>query len=319
MTDIMPLPENEAERIKVVKSLGLMNTPPKEQFDRYTRFACQLMGTPIAYVSIVGEDTQWFKSARGVPVSASDREFSFCTHTIVEEENMVVQDTLEDERFATSPFVAGEPYIRFYAGVKLNVNEVCVGTLCVCDTKPRYPFEEEISQLVELAKLLEDEFQAHATLTTDPLTGLSNRQGFINIGNHVLALCQRVERAATLMYVRLDNFRRMNEEFGREVGDGVLIDVGQLLLIQFRDSDVIARVGAGDFFMLLTGTGAVNLGKPVQKLSSVMREENMNLPFDLGYDVGAIEYDAARHLSIESLMEEADEALNEEVHAEEEA
>ena len=311
MTDIIPLPDNEAERIKVVKSLGLLNTPPEERFDRYTRFARQLMGAPIAFVSIVGEDTQWFKSAQGIAATASDRDLSFCTHTIVEDRMMVVQDTLDDERFASNPFVTGEPYLRFYAGVKLNVNNICVGTLCVGDTKPRYPSDEELAHLIELAQLLEDEFQAHAQSTTDPLTGLSNRRGFTSIGAHVLALCQRVERAATLMYVRLGDFRTMNDEFGREQGDQVLIDVGQLLLNEFRNSDVVARVGASDFFILLTGSSAMDLQKPVQNLANAIREENVNLPFDLGYDVGAVEYDPERHTNIEALMTDADDAVAE--------
>ncbi len=130
MTDTVPMPPNEAARIKVVKSLGLLNTPPEERFDRYARFASQLMGSPIAYVSIIGEDTQWFKAAQGIEAQASDRALSFCTHTIVEERLMVIEDALNDERFVSNPFVIGEPYVRFYAGVRLNVhNDACVGTL----------------------------------------------------------------------------------------------------------------------------------------------------------------------------------------------
>ena len=307
---MLKVPDNEQERIKFVKSLGLLNTPPEERFDRYTRFARQLMGVPIAYVSIMGEDTQWFKSAQGIEAKASAREDSLCTHTIVESQKMVINDTLDDERFSSNPFVKGEPYVRFYAGVKLNVDGICVGTLCVCDTKPRYPSDDELNHLVELAGLLEDEFQAHARSTTDPLTGLSNRQGFSAIGSHVLALCLRSERAATLMYVRLDDFRTMNEEFGREAGDQVLIDIGQLLGNEFRNSDVIARVGACDFFMLLTGTDSTQLDKPVQNLAKAIREENINLPFNLGYRLGAVEYDPDVHSSIEALMLKADESMS---------
>ncbi|MBT4160743.1 MAG: sensor domain-containing diguanylate cyclase [Gammaproteobacteria bacterium] len=310
MTDAVPVPDNEAERVNVVKSLGLLNTPPEERFDRYTRFARQLMGAPIAYVSIVGADTQWFKSAQGIDAHTSDRTLSFCTHTIIEDRLMVVEDALEDARFASNPFVVGDPYIRFYLGVKLNVhNDVCIGTLCVCDTKPRYPSDGELSHLVELSKLLEDEFQAHAQSTTDPLTGLSNRRGFETIGSHILALCQRTERAATLMYVHLDDFKAMNVEFGREAGDQVLIDIGQLLLAEFRNSDVVARVGASDFFILLTGTSAVDLSKPVQNLAGAIKEENMNLAFELSYKVGAVEYDPERHADAEALMAEASEAM----------
>ncbi len=312
-----PKPANEEERAAVVRSLGLLNTPPEERFDRYTRFARQLMGVPIAFVSIVGDDTQWFKSSVGVTAKQSKRSDSFCTHTIIEDKMMVIQDALEDRRFRDNPFVVGEPHMRFYAGVKLNVQGVCVGTLCVGDTKPRYPSDEDLSRLVELAGLLEDEFHAHAQSTTDPLTGLSNRRGFKMIGDHAIALCKRVERAATLMYVRLGAFRSLNDDFGRDAGDKVLTDVGQLLLAEFRNSDVVARAGAGEFYVLLTGTGTEGLEKPVNNLAKAIREENMNLPFELIYDMGAIEYDPDRHSGIESLMAEADEAMQADASADE--
>ena len=111
------------------------------------------------------------------------------------------------------------------------------------------------------------------------------------------------------MYVRLGAFRSLNDDFGRDAGDKVLTDVGQLLLAEFRHSDVVARAGAGEFFVLLTGTGTEGLEKPGNNLAKAIREENMNLPFELIYDMGAIEYDPDRHSGIDSLMAEADEAM----------
>ena len=130
MTEDIPIPKNEEARLQVVQSLGLLDTPPEERFDRYTRFARQLLGVPIAFVSIIGDDTQWFKSAQGFSARQSPRELSFCTHTIVEDEMMVVEDAFMDPRFTDNPVVTGPPHLRFYAGVKLYVQDnICIGTL----------------------------------------------------------------------------------------------------------------------------------------------------------------------------------------------
>lgn len=99
MTEDIPIPENEEERLQVVQSLGLLDTPPEERFDRYTRFARQLLRVPIAFVSIIGDDTLWFKSVQGFDAKQSPRDVSFCSHTIVEDEMMVVEDAFQDPRF----------------------------------------------------------------------------------------------------------------------------------------------------------------------------------------------------------------------------
>jgi diguanylate cyclase (GGDEF)-like protein len=289
-----------------------LNTPPEERFDRYTRFARQLLDAPIAYVSIVGEDIQWIKSAEGIPTGPTERALSFCTHAIIEKQIMVVEDALEDERFSANPFVISDPFIRFYTGVKLNIDEgVCIGTLCVCDTKPRYPSEDALARLRELASLLEDEFRVHARATTDPLTGLSNRQGLKTIGEYVLALCDRLEKASTLMYIKLQGLREINAQYGREMGDRILKDLGGMLLNEFRHSDVVARVEGEVFFILLTGTGAKDLTKPVKNFDHAIKEENMNLPFELTYQLGAVEFDKETHTDMTGLLEEADRAVEE--------
>jgi diguanylate cyclase (GGDEF)-like protein len=310
MKEAIPVPENEEQRLQVVQSLGLLDTPPEERFDRYTRFARQLLGVPIAFVSIIGEDIQWFKSAQGFAAKQSSRDLSFCTHTIVEDEMMVVEDAFKDPRFAENPFVTGPPHIRFYAGVKLHVQDnICIGTLCVADIKARYPSDDVLNHLKALAKLLEDEFRTHAQSTTDSLSGLSNRRGLCAIGQQALAMCRRDKKPASLMYLQLSDFREINAEHGRTVGDQILKNVAQLLLNEFRHSDVVVRAGASDFFVLLTGTGVGRLKKPLANLERAFHEENMNLPFSLKYKTGAIEWNPDKHANIEALMNVADDAI----------
>lgn len=305
-----PKPENEAERLEAVLSLKLMGTPAEERFDRYTRFARLLFNVPISYVSVLGEDVQWFKSIQGLELNQSPRDTSFCSHTLLEDEMMVIEDTVDDPRFADSPFVVNPPYIRFYAGVKLDMGDgLTVGTLCVADTRPKYPTDGELQLFKNLALLLEQEFHAQASATIDELTGLSNRRGFESIASHALAMCRRMDKAATLMLFDIENFKVVNEDFGREEGDKVLRDLGQLLLNEFRNSDVIARTGAYEFSVLLTGTNTAEVQKPLDNLQKALHVENMNLPFDLSYRVGTIQFDPGQHQDVSGLLQAGEAAI----------
>ncbi len=301
--EVAPKPANEAERLEAVLSLKLMGTPAEERFDRYTRFARLLFNAPIAFVSIIGEDTQWSKSIQGLEIDQSPRDTSFCSYTLLEDELLVIEDTVDDERFADSPFVINPPYVRFYAGVKLNMGDgLSVGTLCVADTKPKYPTEGELQLFKNLASLLEQEFYSQATATTDELTGLSNRRGFESIASHAIAMCKRMEKPATLMLFDIENFKGVNDDFGRDEGDKVLCDIGQLLLNEFRNSDVIARTAAFEFSVLLTGTTAGDVQKPLDNLQQALHVENMNLPFDLSYRVATVTFDPDEHENIDDLL-----------------
>src|ERR1700748_847030 len=108
---------NETERLDSLRSLCLLDTAPEERFDRVTRLACKLFGVPIALVSLVDQDRQWFKSAHGLDARETPRDISFCGHAIASAEPLIVEDTQKDSRFADNPLVLGEPHIRFYAGV----------------------------------------------------------------------------------------------------------------------------------------------------------------------------------------------------------
>ena len=308
--EIAAKPENEAERLDVLRSLGLLETPPEERFDRFTRFAQRLFDVPIAYISLIGEDIQWFKSIQGMEVEQTPRDVSFCSHTLLEDRLMIIEDALEDERFRTNPAVTSSPGIRFYAGIKLMAkDDLCIGTMCIVDTKPRVMPAEDIEILLDLARMVEQEFKAQAMATTDDLTGLSNRRGFRSIAQHGLALCRRMSKPASMMFFDLDGFKAINDNFGHAEGDKVLRDIGQLMLREFRNSDVVARLGGDEFCVLLTGTAAESIDKPLNNLTDAIREENLNLPYTIGYSVGTVSFDPDRHLQIDDLLMEADAAM----------
>ena len=148
----------EETRVDALDALGVLDTPPEDRFDRFTRLASAAFGVPIALVSLVDSDRQWFKSRVGLGLSETPRALSFCSHAVALDDMLVVPDTLHDERFAANALVTGAPHIRFYAGQPVHgVDGQAVGTLCIIDTVPRAFGAAERRMLADLARLVQDE------------------------------------------------------------------------------------------------------------------------------------------------------------------
>lgn len=133
-----PIPADEADRLTALRELLLLDTPPEERYDRLVRFAAEQLNVPIALLTLVDDQRQWFKSRVGLEVAETARDISFCGHAIMNSELFVIEDASVDPRFFDNPLVTGEPNIRFYAGAPLqDIRGHNIGTLCVIDTKPR--------------------------------------------------------------------------------------------------------------------------------------------------------------------------------------
>jgi hypothetical protein len=156
-----PVPPDETQRLAALHSLGLLDTPAEERFDRLTRVAAALFDVPIALVSLVDANRQWFKSCVGTDLKESSREMSFCAHAVVERDILVIPDALRDDRFADNPVVSGPPYVRFYAGAPVYMADgYCAGTLCVIDGRPRDFTADDRERLLDLAVLVQQELMA---------------------------------------------------------------------------------------------------------------------------------------------------------------
>jgi tetratricopeptide (TPR) repeat protein len=133
-----PIPNNELARLAALKQYQILDTAPEKVFDDFTFLAAQICRTPIALISFVDGDRQWFKSKVGVDVDCTPRDVAFCAYTIMQQQPLVVPNALNDSRFADNPLVAQAPEVRFYAGAPLITPEgYGIGTLCVVDTVPR--------------------------------------------------------------------------------------------------------------------------------------------------------------------------------------
>lgn len=164
---IAPLPDNEAERLKILHSLSILDTAPEEVFDDLARLASQICNTPIALVSLIDEDRQWFKSSVGISAIETPRDVAFCSHAILQPDLFLIPDTSIDNRFSDNPFVTSELHIRFYAGAPLITSEgAAIGTLCVLDQEPRRLSAEQTESLKIISRQVVRQIEQRRDLTS---------------------------------------------------------------------------------------------------------------------------------------------------------
>jgi hypothetical protein len=161
-----PIPADEETRLALLKACRIMYTPAEEAFDDVARLAADLCGTEIALITLVDSDRQWFKARVGVEQTGTTRDLSFCGHCITKHHPLVVEDTLSDPRFADNPLVTGDPWIRFYAGVPLLIDEggSSVGALSVADRAPRSISDRQMEALRRLARQISRELRLRRDL-----------------------------------------------------------------------------------------------------------------------------------------------------------
>jgi diguanylate cyclase (GGDEF)-like protein len=307
-----PRPPDDAERVAQLRSLAILDTDPEERFDRVTRLAQRLFGVPIALVSLVDADRQWFKSKQGLDATETPRADAFCTYAILGDEVLQVQDATTDPRFADNPLVLGAPEIRFYAGCPIEGPDGAkLGTLCIIDSQPRQLTDSDLGLLRDLAEMVEAEIAAIQMATGDQLTGLSNRRGFEVIGPEIMAICTTRSMRATLIYLDLDGLKTINDALGHEAGDRALREFADQLRGVFRGSDLIARIGGDEFAVMLVGEGDPTA---IRRLRDALARRNSEAgaPYRLEASLGVSMFDPATPETLEALSARADAAMYEE-------
>ncbi len=260
-------PENERRRLSALDDLVLLDTPSDRYLDALVGLAKRVFAVETVLISLVAEDRQWFMARAGLDAIETPRDISFCAHTIVGDDQLVVEDAAEDGRFKDNPLVVGHPNIRFYAGQPITISGERIGTLCLIDSTKRQlddaqaknlkdfallaeayiALRGQTAQIAQLREFLSSE-QRRAML--DPLTQTWNRLGLSRLfeawqettGNRV---------PIGIAYCDLDNFKPVNDKFGHAVGDLVLQGAAKALSGALRDGDVLARLGGEEFVVLV--------------------------------------------------------------------
>ncbi|MEM6590696.1 MAG: sensor domain-containing diguanylate cyclase [Cyanobacteria bacterium P01_H01_bin.119] len=304
------LPINEVQRLKALRALNLLDTPPEERFDRFTRIAKRLFNVPTVLVSLIDENRQWFKSCIGLELTESPRDTSFCGHTILGDHSLIVPDAIRDERFFDNPLVVAPPFIRFYAGHPLQLpNGLKLGTFCLIDNKTRGFSVRDIAALKDLAACIEREIVIFQLATVDDLTGIINRRGFIRFAQERLNLCRRKKLHAALVFIDLNKFKSINDGFGHAEGDRVLIAFANLLQISLRESDIFARLGGDEFAVLLTDATVENAKSAMSNLQNSLRTQALLRKYSVTFSYGAVPINAENPSSLETLLAESDRVM----------
>ncbi|WP_347362310.1 GGDEF domain-containing protein [Vibrio vulnificus] len=305
-------PGNEPQRIADLHSLNILDTAAEERFDRVTRIARRLFDVPIALVSLVDEDRQWFKSCFGLDVSETPRDISFCGHAILGADTLIVEDASQDARFADNPLVTGKPHIRFYAGVPLMFeHSSCLGTLCIIDTKPRTLNEDERLDLIDLAKMAERELAATHSASIDDLTQISNRRGFMTLAKKSMAYCEVGDYPYSIAYLDLNGFKPINDQFGHQEGDRALKAFADTMKKSFRESDVFARIGGDEFVVFMSGASRSVAQIAIQRFTEALQRYNQsaNRGYDLSFCAGIVSVEPDANISLDELLSQADKAM----------
>ncbi len=265
---------NEPARLAALQATGILDTPADPHFDRLVRMVSVLMDVPVALVSLVDRDRQWFKARLGFDPRETDRNVSFCAHALHSHDLLVVPDAMRDPRFADNLLVTGPVGIRFYAGAPLLLPcGQIAGTLCAIDRRARDITLSERWLLAELAATTVGLITLHSTQVqldrrtrTDPLTGLCTRTAFLDrLAQRLAQESQSGQQAAVLM-LDITGVSAINALLGYAVGDALLQVAARALTVALPAGAATGRVGGVRFAAALEFDDPATLAATVHQV-----------------------------------------------------
>lgn len=250
------LPRDEDARLSALAQYDILDTGPERPFERIVRLVQRILDVPMATVSFVDRDRQWFKARRGLTVCETERKHAVCDHTIRSVRPLVVPDLRADARFRDWPIVTGDPPILAYLGIPLMTPDGhALGALCAMDTVPRRFAASDIATLEQLAGLVVDWLEMRRISQFDFLTGAMTRRAFREVLERAIARHRRHTRPSALAVFDIDHFKRVNDTHGHATGDQVLKGIADVITASLREGDAFARLGGEEFALLLPETG----------------------------------------------------------------
>jgi diguanylate cyclase (GGDEF)-like protein len=254
-----PASEAEMSRILALQDHKILDTDYDPRFDNLVEMVSSHFGMPIALVSLIDADRQWFKAKVGLDARQTPRHHSFCTHAIMAPDAvMVVEDAWKDPRFRDNPLVDHFPFIRFYAGAPIvTASGAALGTVCVIDREPRSFDAADRDMLARFAQTTLSLLELHRcnallhdAATRDPLTGLLNRRGLEQTLGRIIGTALNGQSCG-LLYIDVDHFKAINDAHGHGIGDALLVTLARRLQVAVRQGDLVARFGGDEFVILL--------------------------------------------------------------------
>lgn len=305
-------------------------TPIEERFERITRLARRVLKVPVAAITFLNEEKQWFKSVSGWAVTEIPNSQSFCPITLAAGKMTIFEDTLQEANLSQHPLVTTGPQFRFYAGHPImDESETISGTFCVFDQKPRQFSTADRASLIDLAEITQREIfsermkSAHSSLMSklgiarresmmDPLTRLWNRRGAGVMIKAALETANEQNSSVGIAVVDLDNFKQINDTYGHQVGDEVLRKTALRLIQSVRTDDSVCRIGGDEFLLIMKDADSIVASATTHRMRAMVAEAPVKTrqgPITITTSVGYTVRSGSEDESVDEIIERADRAL----------
>lgn len=246
--------DDEAGRLAALGRYDIIDTGIEDEFEQIIQLVQRVFDAPMAAVTLIDAERQWFKARRGLGATETPRSHSFCHHTIAAADGLAVEDALADQRFAGTPLVVGDPHIRSYLGAPLRTPDgYQVGALCVIGDKVRQFTPEDREIMRRFSEIVVSQMELRMLASHDSLTGTLTRRAFDQRVFDALAAHRRSGAPIALALLDIDHFKQINDRFGHPQGDAVLAEIGAALGNRLPPEASIGRLGGEEFGVLLPG------------------------------------------------------------------
>ncbi len=250
--------DDEPGRLAALGRYDILDTGGEESFDQILQLVQRVFAMPMAAVTLIDADRQWFKARCGLAVAETPRSWAFCHHTIAAAEGLAVEDALSDPRFADTPLVTGQPHIRSYLGAPLCTPDgYQVGALCIIGNESR-PFSLEDREILRrFSEVVMSQMELRKLASHDSLTGALTRRAFDQWMSDAVEARRKPNDAAVdsrqfgLAVIDIDHFKRVNDDHGHACGDDVLVAVSAAVAGVLGPDTTVGRLGGEEFGILV--------------------------------------------------------------------
>lgn len=262
---------DEPGRLAALRRYDILDTGAEEEFEQIIQLVQRIFNMPMAAVTLIDSDRQWFKARRGLNVPETPRSMAFCHYTIATSEGLAVEDAEQDPRFAGTPLVVGAPHIRSYLGAPLRTPEgYQVGALCIIGNETRRFSAEDREILRRFSEIVVSQMELRQLASRDSLTGALTRRAFDQAVFEALEAHRKTSAGAALAIIDIDYFKRVNDVHGHGCGDAVLVAVTAALVDALGPRGIIGRLGGEEFGVLIESADTALVATLAERLRAAV-------------------------------------------------